>query len=872
MEGILLLAMAMVGVTCNDFTYDFTWDFVDPGVNECCEKDDPKCIKYKGTQSSTSSGKKCQAWNQQSPHVHQQKKSSFDAGDFETNYCRNPDDKRGGAWCFTMDKYTRWEYCGIPTCQAGGGIGDDEDDEEETLDYSGEERLDLQEGDILESTRRNARQREQYLWPSGVVPILFNDSYPDSSKTFVLNALYQLEKEVNGDGHCIKVLPISKRESYLDHVRILDRDCCSSQIGAQQKRGQELLLGERCLQVPGTSQHEFMHTLGFRHEHSRIDRDDYVTIIKENIRKKVFDDMFKKVERETFGLPYDYDSIMHYPRFAFSIDLSKPTIVTKNNELIGNRNGPSENDIERIRRLYSCSSNGVVAKEKEIETEPGMKEIEFRGGVARAYSYWKYPVNPDEPMRAFSRQTSVTKPYKSAGRMPQAVWYTFPRNMTVARFGFRNRREYDHVSNNPVTFSFVGSKDCFKKYGRQTEFEKIVSVSNTTWPKNDYFQFWDVDKKDRRTYRCFGFEFYDSSSDHVAIQDVRMWEAQDILTDAEITPTKSKDSKDDILTDAEITPTKSKDSKDGTPKKKKPSEVGESPIRRSSTSTDTDTCKDEDKNCGYWRDLGKCKGENEIYMSKSCKKSCGTCAEAPTEAPTEVPTVAPTTVNPCEPNPCQNDGTCSGDGNCLCKDNYEGDICEFEMLTSEQKNPVQNGLMTEEPVQEMLTSEQKNPVQNDLARIRLVNREGLSNKSGRLEVLVNGQWGSICDDTGDNSRWSAEGHVDSRVSKVVCSMYGYTGVGIVVNEWDRRMTEMAKEEGEEFEKMREETGMAPLRWSKLHCQGDEISLFDCSFSDDMRKMWQEHGKFASFNDQFSPYEDRYGRDCKSHETIGIYCF
>ena len=71
---------------------------------------------------------------------------------------------------------------------------------------------------------------------------------------------------------------------------------------------------------------------------------------------------------------------------------------------------------------------------------------------------------------------------------------------------------------------------------------------------------------------------------------------------------------------------------------------------------------------------------------------------------------------------------------------------------------------------------------------------------------------------------------------------------------------------------REETGMAPLRWSKLHCQGDEISLFDCSFSDDMRKMWQEHREFALFNDQFSPYEDRYGRDCKSHETIGIYCF
>jgi len=87
-------------------------------VYNCCKKDDPKCSNYKGTKYITSSGKKCQAWNQQSPHDHKQTKSKFDAGDFETNYCRNPDGEPGGAWCYTMDGDTRWEYCGIPTCQA----------------------------------------------------------------------------------------------------------------------------------------------------------------------------------------------------------------------------------------------------------------------------------------------------------------------------------------------------------------------------------------------------------------------------------------------------------------------------------------------------------------------------------------------------------------------------------------------------------------------------------------------------------------------------------------------------------------------------------------------------------------------------------
>ena len=30
------------------------------------------------------------------------------------NYCRNPDNEPGGAWCYTMDPSQRWEYCACP--------------------------------------------------------------------------------------------------------------------------------------------------------------------------------------------------------------------------------------------------------------------------------------------------------------------------------------------------------------------------------------------------------------------------------------------------------------------------------------------------------------------------------------------------------------------------------------------------------------------------------------------------------------------------------------------------------------------------------------------------------------------------------------
>merc|ERR1719431_1218626 len=82
----------------------------------CCKKDDPRCFKYNGTKSTTCNHRKCQAWNQQWPHKHDQTKDRFDAGGFETNYCRNPDGHQRGAWCYTMDGDKRWEYCCIPTC------------------------------------------------------------------------------------------------------------------------------------------------------------------------------------------------------------------------------------------------------------------------------------------------------------------------------------------------------------------------------------------------------------------------------------------------------------------------------------------------------------------------------------------------------------------------------------------------------------------------------------------------------------------------------------------------------------------------------------------------------------------------------------
>ena len=60
--------------------------------------------------------------------------------------------------------------------------------------------------------------------------------------------------------------------------------------------------------------HLIGHVLGFFHEQSRPDREDYVKIIYENILPDKITDFeyYSSSVINTFGFPYDYSSIMHF--------------------------------------------------------------------------------------------------------------------------------------------------------------------------------------------------------------------------------------------------------------------------------------------------------------------------------------------------------------------------------------------------------------------------------------------------------------------------------------------------------------------------------------------------------------------------------
>ena len=91
--------------------------------NDCLGTPDGR--NYVGTVNLTLSGKACQAWGSQTPHIHSYDDinyfppNSVTVIDDANNYCRNLEAPSFDAkpWCLTMEPTMEREYCDIPYCR-----------------------------------------------------------------------------------------------------------------------------------------------------------------------------------------------------------------------------------------------------------------------------------------------------------------------------------------------------------------------------------------------------------------------------------------------------------------------------------------------------------------------------------------------------------------------------------------------------------------------------------------------------------------------------------------------------------------------------------------------------------------------------------
>lgn len=159
------------------------------------------------------------------------------------------------------------------------------------------------------------------------------------------------------DNTCVRFSEGSNAENHYIYVtNNLDEES-RSEIGYIHDEGQSLNFGTKT-RSKGAIIHEFLHALGFDHQHSAVKRDDYVEIVKENIRGIYMSNLMSKAfaQRSTdFGCGYDYNSVMHYGPYEGSMN-GKETIraLKPGAENMGQRVGLSPIDICKIRKLYNC--------------------------------------------------------------------------------------------------------------------------------------------------------------------------------------------------------------------------------------------------------------------------------------------------------------------------------------------------------------------------------------------------------------------------------------------------------------------------------------------------------------------------------------
>ncbi|MEZ5660391.1 MAG: RICIN domain-containing protein [Burkholderiaceae bacterium] len=203
------------------------------------------------------------------------------------------------------------------------------------------------------------------LWPKGVIPYKIETGHP--LRQLIINAAQRISEQTN--------LRIIERTNEDDYVSIrFKADTCRSKLGKlgwfeDLVENQTMEIGASCSK--GSIMHEFLHTAGLVHEHTRSDRDDFVEIVWQNIKAAKKHNFRKNPVSLQIGPstipyaidigPYDFDSIMHYGPTFFASSPGLTTIRRRDGRpFSANRSNLSMGDIAAVNTLYPKPAPDIV--------------------------------------------------------------------------------------------------------------------------------------------------------------------------------------------------------------------------------------------------------------------------------------------------------------------------------------------------------------------------------------------------------------------------------------------------------------------------------------------------------------------------------
>jgi hypothetical protein len=223
-------------------------------------------------------------------------------------------------------------------------------------EHSSAEKEAFYSGSDIKSPPRNkfgkVTQQGIRPWPNGqLIYKIRSGVYTSAQITVIKDAMSAISSNTS---NCITFKEQTNERNYVD---IFNGSGCWSYMGMIGQAQQLSLQSDGCINK-GIVMHELLHALGFFHEHTRADRDQYVNVFYENIDPAYAFDYDIVENAIQFGIPYDYESIMHYGSYAFAKDRNKPAMTPKQSGVTlkepYEKNVLTKNDIAMINKLYNC--------------------------------------------------------------------------------------------------------------------------------------------------------------------------------------------------------------------------------------------------------------------------------------------------------------------------------------------------------------------------------------------------------------------------------------------------------------------------------------------------------------------------------------
>ncbi|XP_071139530.1 protein SpAN-like isoform X2 [Mytilus edulis] len=208
---------------------------------------------------------------------------------------------------------------------------------------------------------RNFYVGRNTYWENGIVPYTIKGSLSDTKERKIIEtAIEELARKT-----CIQLVPKGSIEaqglSHTTYIEFIDLPGCWSYVGRNPSGVQHISLQNPGCVDHSTVQHEILHALGMWHEQNRLDRDDYIRILKENVTSGNEFNFDKKKTSDT--RPYDAESVMQYSLYSFGKEIGNTTLKTmefvdKNLEFLADLDaGLDFYDVADITDAYQCAAH-----------------------------------------------------------------------------------------------------------------------------------------------------------------------------------------------------------------------------------------------------------------------------------------------------------------------------------------------------------------------------------------------------------------------------------------------------------------------------------------------------------------------------------